>query len=243
MRAGDVMTAQVLTVKPDASVREVAALLSERGISGVPVVDDAGRVVGIVSEGDLLHRTEIGTERRLKRRRSWWLNSLASDAASDYVKSHGLKVEDVMTRGVISVGETTELGELAVLLETNAIKRVPVITDGKLVGIISRANLIRALAATESAPAAFSAKDEEIIRNRVEDELIRKRLLDELGKMEWAKGIWAADVIVKDKTVHLWMTDDQPPAQRQALRIAAESIAGVRRVQEHVVPGAPVEPF
>ena len=243
MRASDVMTKQVLTVKPHVSVREVAALLSEHGISGVPVVEDSGRVVGIVSEGDLLHRTEIGTERRPQRRRSWWLNSLASDRAFDYVKSHGRKVEDVMTRDVITVDETAELADLAVLLETNAIKRVPVITDGKLVGIMSRANLIRALAATESAPMAFSPKDEEIIQNRVQDELIRKRLLDELSKMEWAKGVWAADVIVKDKTVHLWATDDQPPSQRQALRVAAESIAGVSRVQEHVVPGAPVEPF
>jgi CBS domain-containing protein len=242
MRAGDVMTAQVLTVKPDASVREVAALLSERGISGVPVVDGTGRVVGIVSEGDLLHRTEIGTERRPKRHRSWWLNSLASDVASDYVKSHGRKVEDVMTRNVISIDEATELADVAVLLEANGIKRVPVITDGKLVGIVSRANLIRALAASESAPTAFSAKDEEIIQDRVQDELIRKRLLDELSKMKWAEGVWAADVIVKDKTVHLWVTEDQPLSQRQALRVAAESITGVSRVQEHVVPGAPIEP-
>jgi len=125
----DVMTKEVLTTKPDATVREVAALLAERGISGVPVVDAAGGVVGIVSEGDLLHRTEIGTERRPKRRRSWWLDSIASDLASDYVKSHGRKVEDVMTREVVTVSETTELADVAVLLETKGIKRVPVVTE------------------------------------------------------------------------------------------------------------------
>jgi CBS domain-containing protein len=243
MRAMDVMTKEVLTVKPDATVREVAALLAGRGISGVPVVDANDRVVGIVSEGDLLHRAETGTERRPKRRRSWWLDSLASDLASDYVKSHGRKVEDVMTREVITVSEATELADVALLLETKGIKRVPVVIDGRLVGIISRANLIRALASAESTVSTFSDKDEATIRNRVEDELIRKRLLDELGKMEWAKGMWAADVIVKDQQVHLWFSDDHPAAQRQAIHVAAENITGVKSVEEHIVPGVPVPAF
>ena len=243
MYAMDVMTKDVITVKPDATVRDVAALLAGRGISGVPVVDANARVVGIVSEGDLLHRTEIGTERRPKRRRSWWLDSLASSRASDYVKSHSRRVEDVMTREVITVGETTELADVAILLETRGIKRVPVVTDGRLVGIISRANLVRALAATESAPSTFSDKDEEIVRNRVQDELIRSRLLNELGRVEWAKGVWPADVIVKDQKLHLWFSDDQPAAQRQAIHVAAENIAGVKSVEEHIVPGVPVPAF
>jgi CBS-domain-containing membrane protein len=241
MRAMDVMTKEVLTVDANTTVRSVAALLSERGISGVPVVDAANRVVGIVSEGDLLHRAEIGTERRGKRRRSWWLHSLASDLAPDYVKSHGRKIGDVMTREVISVSETTELADVATLLETHGIKRVPVVNNGTLVGIISRANLVRALAAIESeAPA--SGGDEQTIRNRVQDEMIRKRLLDELSKMEWAKTIWAADVIVKDQKVHLWFTDDRPAEQRRAVHIAAENTTGVRSVEEHIVPGTPVLP-
>jgi len=115
------MTKEVVTVKPDATVREVAALLAGRGISGVPVVDANDRLVGIVSEGDLLHRTEIGTERHPKRRRSWWLDAFAADLATDYVKSHGRKAEDVMTREVITVDETTELADVAVLLETKGI--------------------------------------------------------------------------------------------------------------------------
>jgi hypothetical protein len=99
------------------------------------------------------------------------------------------------------------------------------------------------LAATESAASTASDNDEQVIRNRVQDELIRKRLLDELSKMEWAKTVWAADVIVKDQNVHLWFTDDQLPEQRRAVHIAAENTAGVRSVEEHIVPGAPILPF
>src|ERR1051325_2277279 len=110
----------------------------------------------MVSEGDLIRRQEIGTERRAKRVRSWWLQSDADQRAIDYIKSHGRSVADVMTRDVFSVNETTELADVATLLETKGIKRVPVLDDGKLVGIISRANLVRALAATESAVLTLS---------------------------------------------------------------------------------------
>ena len=148
-----------------------------------------------------------------------------------------------MTRDVISVSETTELADVAVLLETNGIKRVPVIKDGLLVGIISRANLVRALAATESAPATASGSDEQIIRNRVQDELIRERLLGELSKMKWAAGIWTADVVVKDQKVHLWFTEDQPIDQRRAVHVAAQNTPNVHSVEEHIVPGAPIPAF
>ena len=152
MHAIDVMTPGVITVQPDMSVQAVAKLLSERGISGAPVVDVADRLVGIVSEGDLLHRVETGTERPTRRRRSWWLDTIASDQelARDYVKSHGRTAKDVMTREVISVTETTDLTEIAMLLETKRIKRVPVLREGQIVGIVSRANLVRALAVTKS---------------------------------------------------------------------------------------------
>src|SRR5258707_4266566 len=109
MRAVDVMTTDVITVDPDKSVQALARLLSGRGISGAPVVDATGRVIGIVTEGDLLHRTEIGTERRGERRRSWWLEYFASAGARDYVKSHGRKVKDVMTRDVVTVTDDTDL--------------------------------------------------------------------------------------------------------------------------------------
>jgi CBS domain-containing protein len=146
------MTTNAITIGPEMSVQAVAQLLSERGISGVPVVDSANRLVGIVSEGDLLHRVETGTERRRERltgrRSSWWLDTIGSpqELASDYLKSHGRTAGGVMTREVITVTDTTELADVAMLLETKRIKRVPVLRDGNLVGIVSRANLVGALA-------------------------------------------------------------------------------------------------
>jgi len=233
MRAMDVMTTNVITVGPNTSVQEVATLLSERGISGVPVVDAQDRVVGIVSEGDLLHRVETGTERRVQRRRSWWLDRIGSDEdlARDYVKSHGRTVKDVMTREVISVTDTTELADIATLLETKMIKRVPVVRDGKLVGIVSRANLVRALAAAGAQMTTEAAGD---------DRTIRAKLLAELKGQEWVHA-WAADIIVRDGVVHLWCSDDRPEEERRALRVAAENIPGVRGVEEHIVP-APIVP-
>ena len=233
MRAMDVMTTNVITVGPNTSVQEVATLLSERGISGVPVVDAQDRVVGIVSEGDLLHRVETGTERRVQRRRSWWLDRIGSDEdlARDYVKSHGRTVKDVMTREVISVTDTTELADIATLLETKRIKRVPVVRDGKLVGIVSRANLVRALAAAGAQLTTEAAGD---------DRTIRAKLLAELKGQEWVHA-WAADIIVRDGVVHLWCSDDRPEEERRALRVAAENIPGVRGVEEHIVP-APIVP-
>jgi CBS domain-containing protein len=238
MRAMDVMTTKVITVDPNTSVQALAALLSERGISGVPVVDSDNRVIGIVSEGDLLHRVETGTERRPEpvtgRRRSWCLDAIASnqDLARDYVKSHGRTVKDVMTPDVISVADTTELGEIAMLLETKRINRVPVVRDGKLVGIVSRANLVRALAAAKSELATDADND---------DRTIREKLLFELKGQEWFEmqewfRIWAADIIVRDRVVYFWLSDDQSQEERRALRVAAENIAGVRRVEEHIVP-------
>ena len=228
MRAMDVMTTNVITVEPDTSVQELATLLSDRGISGVPVLDRDNRLVGVVSEGDLLHRAETGTERRTQRRRSRWLDNFASDqaAARDYVKAHGRTVREIMTRDVISVSDTTELADIATLLETRRIRRVPVVRDGQLVGIISRANLVRALAMTKSESAIEADSD---------DRTIRQKLIAELTGQEWVH-MWGADIIVRDRVVHLWFSDDRSDEERQAVRIAAENIPGVRQVQEHIVP-------
>jgi CBS-domain-containing membrane protein len=228
MRAEDVMTTDVVTVAPETSVQDLAALLANHGISGVPVVDAANNLVGLVSEGDLLHRTETGTERRTQRRRVRWLDAFGSDrdAARDYVRSHGRTVRDVMTRDVITVTETTELDEVANLLETKRVKRVPVVRNGKVIGIVSRANLVRALATTKIPPATDTDTD---------DRTIRAKLLAELQGQEWAR-VGAADVIVRDKVVHVWCSDDQSEEVRQALRVAAENTPGVRGVEEHIVP-------
>jgi CBS-domain-containing membrane protein len=223
MRAMDVMTSDVITVDQDTSVPEVARLLAERGISAVPVVDKDRRVIGMVSEGDLLHRAETGTERR----RSWWLEMMAStnQLAGDYIKSHSGKVKDVMTRDVISVTDTTSVADIAVLLETNRIKRVPVVRDGKLVGIVSRANLVRALAMTINAPASSTEAD---------DRTIREKLLAELKAQRWAE-VSPANVTVKDGVVHLW-SSYLSEQEKRALVVAAENIPGVRRVEDHMRP-------
>jgi CBS domain-containing protein len=221
------MTTNVITVTPETTVRDLAELLSRHGISGVPVVDADNELVGIVSEGDLLHRAETGTERRTERRRTRWVDWLTSDQdlARDYLKSHARMVRDVMTRDVLTVSETTGLDEIADLLETQRIRRVPVVRDGKLVGIVSRANLVRALAMTKVEPASDALLD---------DFTIRDALLAELRGKQWAK-VWAAEIMVRDKVVHLWCSDDQPLEERQAIRVAAENTPGVVRVEEHLV--------
>jgi hypothetical protein len=167
------------------------------------------------------------------RRRSWWLDDFASDLAREYIKSHGRTVKDIMTRDVVTVSEDTELAEVAALLEAKRIKRVPVMREGKVVGIISRANIVRAVGATKGAPPREGEDD---------DRSIRARLLAELGREEWAK-VWPEDVIVRDGVVHFWISEDEPPEKRQALRIAAETITGVRSVEEHVVPAPAVPAF
>jgi CBS domain-containing protein len=234
MRAMDVMTTDVITVDPGTTVQGLATLLAERGISGAPVVDSNGNLIGIVSEGDLLHRAEIGTAHRHRvRRRSWWLDHFASDAARDYVKSHGRTVNDIMTRDVVTVAEDTDLADVAAALEAKRVKRVPVLRGSKVVGIISRANIVRAVGATKGAPVREGEND---------DRSIRARLLGELGREEWAK-IWPEDVIVRDGVVHFWLSDDEPEEKRQALRVAAETIAGVRGVEEHFLPAPAVPAF
>jgi CBS domain-containing protein len=229
MRANDVMTQNVITVRPDVTVQALAALLAERGISATPVVDSDGRMVGIVSEGDLLHRAELGTERKGKRRSSWWLEDFAAGLARDYVKSHGRTVADIMTREVVTVSEETDLAEVATLLETKRIKRVPVTRDGKIVGIVSRANLVRALGATSVAVAPEGG-------NVDDDRSIRERLLAELADKKWTGGIWAQDIVVNGGIVHLWLGAEASGERRQAMRVAAENIAGVRDVTVHIVP-------
>ena len=223
MRAMDVMTSKVITVDENASVTTVAKLLAERGISAVPVVDSENRVISMVSEGDLLHRAETGTERR----QSWWLEMMAStnQLTGDYIKSHSGNVKDVMTRDVLSVTETTSVADIAILLETNRIKRVPVLRDGKLVGIVSRANLVRALAMTVNEPTSSTEAD---------DRTIRDNLLAELKAQRWAE-VAPANITVKDGVVHLW-SSYLSEQEKRALVVAAENIPGVRRVEDHMRP-------
>ena len=223
MRATDIMTSEVITVEEDATVQAAAELMAEHGISALPVVDKDTRVIGIVSEGDLLHRAETATEQR----RSWWLEIMTStnQLAGEYIKSHSAKVTDVMTRDVISVTDATPVADIAVLLETHRIKRVPVLRDGRLAGIVSRANLVRALAMTINERASSTEADDENIRNK---------LLAELKAQKWAE-VSPANVTVKDGVVHLW-SSYLSEQEKRALVVAAENIPGVRRVEDHMRP-------
>lgn len=231
MQARDVMTERVITVGPDTPVREIAAVLLKRRISAVPVVDQDGAVAGIVSEGDLIRRDELGTEAR---GRSWWLRLFddTTELAERYAKSHGAKARDVMTRDVVSVDEAASLGDIAELLETRHIKRVPVMRGGRLAGIVSRADIVRALAASPS-PALEPAS--------ADDQEIRARIVEKLRSEPWGD-CWNTSVFVSGGVVEFWGTVGSE-AERQASRIAAEGIPGVievrdrRGFQPHAVPG------
>jgi CBS domain-containing protein len=220
MQARDLMVSPVVTVQPSASVKEVAKLLLEQGISAVPVVDEQGKLVGVVSEGDLLHRSEIGSERR----RSWWLLGLTDEEtlAAEYVKAHARKVADVMTRKVITAAPDASLHELATLMEANAIKRVPIVEDGRLVGIVSRANLVRALASAQPA-----------LEIELSDANIQGQLLAHLQNQAWARP-WLLNIMVKNGVVDLWGVV-RSDAERRAVRIAAESMDSVRAVNDNLV--------
>jgi CBS domain-containing protein len=223
MRAQDVMTSPPITVTPETPVLEIAALLVDRGISAVPVVDASGRAIGIVSEGDLLRRCEIGTERQ----RSQWLELLLdrSMQAADFSKAYGLFARDVMTREVISVSPDTDLGEIARILEQRRIKRVPVVQDGVPVGIVSRANLLRGLVATARDATASGGGDDLDLRTAIENRLRDEPWID-LSRL---------NIVVSEGVVHLWGIV-RSEEQRRALKIAAESISGVRAVEDHLSP-------
>ncbi len=219
MRARDVMVSPVIAVMPTCPVEEVAKTMLERGISGVPVVDSQGRLVGIVSEGDLLHRSETDTERK----RSWWLRMLidGETLAAEYTKAHARKVEDVMTRDVVTAGPDTPLDTIAMLLEKHAIKRVPIMQDGQLIGIVSRANLIQAVASARSEAKAPDS-----------DAKIREQLLAHLQAQPWAHTL-LLNATVHDGVVDLWgMTYSE--AERKAIRVAAEATPGVHAVNDHL---------
>jgi CBS domain-containing protein len=220
MKAADVMVSNVISVGSQASVQEVADLLLRNRISGVPVIGPQGELLGIVSEGDLMRRPEAGTERRY----SWWLGLLTSSQgmASEYIKSHSRNVVDVMTRRVVTATPDTPVSEIAALLEKHAIKRVPIVTDGKVVGIVSRANLLQALASFEKVPAGTT-----------DDASIRSELVSKLANERWTKPS-LMNLIVHDGTVDLWgIVDSQ--TEKKAVRVLVETTPGVRAVNDNLI--------
>jgi len=220
MKASDIMTPGVISAEPDSTVLQAARYMLQHHISGLPVIDKTGNLVGILSEGDFLRRREIGTERK----RSRWLEFLMGPGrmAAEYTHTHGSKVSDVMTREVHTVNEDTPIEKIVELMEKYRIKRVPVLNDNKIVGIVTRSNLMHAMVSLARAEPKAS-KD---------DATIRQKLLAEIEKENWAPASMI-NVVVRDGVVELWgaIIDER---QREALKVAAENIPGVKEVKDHL---------
>ena len=223
MKAADIMVTDVITLNVDDTVQDAARVLLEGRISGAPVVDAQGRLLGMISEGDLIRRAEIGTEKR----QSWWLELLtgAESQVRDFIRAHAVKLADVMTRDVVSASEDTSLNEIATLLEKHGIKRVPIMRDGKVVGIVSRANLLQALAS------AIAVAD---VTTDVtsDDQTLRGRVIDQIRQLPWGMP-WLLTVPVQNGAVELW-GPVRSEEQRHALRVAAEGTSGVKAVKENL---------
>ena len=217
MRAHQIMTRSVVSITPDATILEAADTMLQHHVSGLPVVDAACNLVGIVSEGDFIRRGEIGTQRK----RSRWLRFLMGSDATQYVREHGRKVSEVMTREPFTIAEDATLEEIVASMETNDIKRLPVMHGDKLVGIVSRANLLQAVASLAR----------EIPDPTADDDHIRSRIIQALEKNDWSP--FGLNVIVRDGIVHLSgvITDEN---SRQAAVVAAENISGVKKVHDHL---------
>jgi len=222
MNAMDVMVRDVITVRPDTSVAEAARLLVENDISALPVIDDEGCMVGIISEADLMRREEIGTENR----RPWWLESMtpATTLANEFAKSHGKCVADLMSRHIVSASEDTSLAEIAALLERHRIKRVPITKDGKVIGVVSRSNIVQALASSKG----------KLDGGRDGDRAIRLEVLARLREQSWTD-FGSRNVIVADGVVHLWGLVGSAE-ERKALTSLAESVPGVTGVVDEMIP-------
>ena len=222
MKARDVMVRDVITIAPRDSVAQAAKLIAQNDVSALPVVDDHRRLVGLISEGDLMNREEIGTEIH----HPWWIEAVTPGAtlAAEFAKSHGKRVEEVMSENVITATEDTSLADIVALLERNHIKRVPIVQHGELVGIVSRSNLVQALASNGGAsPASVDA-------NRA----IRAELLSRLEQQNWTD-FGSRNVIVSDGKVHLWGLVGSP-AERTALIALAENVPGVAEVVDEMIP-------
>ena len=222
MRAAELMTGRVISVTPETTIAEAARLMVQHRISGLPVLDSSCRVVGIVSEGDLLRRAETGTERRRPR----WLEFITAPGrlAQDYAEAHARKVGEVMTAKVISIAPGEEAEHIVRTMQRHRVKRLPVIDAGRLVGIVTRGDLVRAFVDKLAAPE----------RNLVlPDAEIRERILAEIRKQPWVRSI-SIDVQVRRGEVELRGTVTEERA-RAALRILAENVPGVRKVRHRLV--------
>jgi CBS domain-containing protein len=220
VNAVDIMSAPVISIAPDTPIHEIAALLLERHISGVPVLDK-GRVVGLVNEFELLRRREIGTDGSVPER-SWWTQLIERDPRPvEYVKSHAQRATDLMTRQVISVTEDTSVQMIASIFAARAVRRIVVLREQQLVGIVTRTDLVHAL--------ALKSADKPLPRTQ-SDESIRVRLLAELESQPWWRPSQSAVSVVAGVVQYRGLIESED--ERSAARVAAENVPGVRRVED-----------
>lgn len=229
MKAKDIMTRRVISIPPDASIFEAARLMLQNRISGLPVVDSAGALVGVVTEGDFLRRAETGTEKHRPR----WLEFILGPgrAAADFTHSHGRKVDEVMSDNPISVSEDAPVEEIVSLMERHRIKRVPITRGARLAGIVSRANLVRAMLPLARIAQPVAQSDFEI----------QTRIKTELENQKWAP-VAVIEVMVNQGIVDFWGTilDER---DRKALKVLAENVPGVKAVNDHTVWVEPTSGF
>ena len=222
MHARDVMTTKLITIGQTTTVQEAARLMTENDVSALPVVDEQGRLLGILSEADLLHRKEIGTQTV----RPWWVEAVtpSSTLAAEFVQAHGTEARELMSTRVVSAPPSAPLSEIATLMERRRVKRIPIVEDGRLIGVVSRANLVQALAAT---PTRIGEAIEE-------DRTIRAELLSRLAEQRWTD-FADRNVTVSEGVVHLWGLVGSP-AEREALVALASEVPGVKRVADEMFP-------
>ncbi len=219
MHAHQIMTRPVISVTPDTPIVDAANTMLQKHVSGLPVVDASGKLVGIVSEGDFIRRSEIGTQRKRGRFLRFILGP--GKAATDFVHEHGRKVSEIMTPDPLTVTEDSQLEEIVELMEKNSIKRLPVVRGDKIVGIVSRSNLLQAVASLAR----------EIPDPTADDDHIRNRIIDAIEKNDWCP--FGLSVIVRDGIVHLSgvITEER---SRKAAVVAAENVTGVKKVHDHL---------
>jgi CBS domain-containing protein len=228
MIVADVMTRRVLSVAPEETVEHAATLMLRHGISGLFVVDAKGTLAGVVTEGDLLRRDELGTERH----RPWWLRVLVSPGrqALDFTRAHGRRVSDIMTPEVICVDTSTQLENVVETMERHRIKRLAVTENGHMIGVVSRSDLLRALLSHE--------RDKKVPATLEDDRTIRAGILAALEAASWAP-MTTLNVTAASGVVDVWGTITNPD-ERRAICVIAENVAGVKEVHDHLVY---VEPY
>ncbi len=219
MRAHQIMTRPVITVTPQTAIVEAANTMLQKHVSGLPVADATGKLVGIVSEGDFIRRSEIGTQRRRGRFLKFILGP--GQAATDFVHEHGRKVAEIMTPQPLTITEDTAPEEIVELMEKNNVKRLPVMRGDKIVGIVSRANLLQAVASLAR----------EVPDPTADDDHIRNRVIDAIEKNDWCP--FGLGVIVRGGVVHLSgvITEER---SRKAAVVAAKNVTGVTKVHDHL---------